>query len=433
MIQISPEFRQEETDCQRIKLEPEQALQVPFPPGCPVLVMDKVLQNRILCSGEVTSVFVSFARNTGSCDNSYKVASTNVSGEVIRKIVNGAQIRYAINCPVKVLQSGASKLKSTQSIDGTIVGFESQPSSMTEFPAPDISAFLYTVDVTVLDNDKNSQLLRQRGISPSYLRFRPLVETQYLEEGKSSVVSFDEVSGRDDSIRNSVSASSDEHGEITMPAEKKVKIEDDSSISIRTSTTPKRDIIVRPHLYMQSPVTCKPIITSFASCTPLESIPSKFQGDMDKYKNANVPDFVSLVNFPTSRQGTCTDGTKMCVMCGQARFLSSPKAVNKLKIKLANMSRSDQCSPTHVAVIPHTAVIPAQNKGLCTNCDINVWIFNESGLQIKWCKGCKNFQTWASFGDKGSATKCLRCRERQREKYAASKQERTTAIKRKST
>merc|ERR1712161_116056 len=69
------------------------------------------------------------------------------------------------------------------------------------------------------------------------------------------------------------------------------------------------------------------------------------------------------------------------------------------------------------------ANIPTQNKGLCTVCDVNVWIVTASGLEIKWCKGCKNFRPWAAFGDKGLATKCGRCRERQREKYALQKEE----------
>jgi len=69
------------------------------------------------------------------------------------------------------------------------------------------------------------------------------------------------------------------------------------------------------------------------------------------------------------------------------------------------------------------ANIPTQNKGLCTICDVNVWIVTSSGLEIKWCKGCKNFRPWAAFGDKGLATKCVRCRERQREKYALQKEE----------
>jgi len=56
-------------------------------------------------------------------------------------------------------------------------------------------------------------------------------------------------------------------------------------------------------------------------------------------------------------------------------------------------------------------------------CDVNVWVVVQSRLEIKWCKGCKNFRPWAAFGDKGLATKCVRCRERQREKYAMQKEE----------
>ena len=70
-----------------------------------------------------------------------------------------------------------------------------------------------------------------------------------------------------------------------------------------------------------------------------------------------------------------------------------------------------------------THIIPRQNKGLCTACDVTVWVVSADGLEIKWCKGCKNFRPWAAFGDKGSATKCVRCRERQREKYAMQKDE----------
>jgi len=52
---------------------------------------------------------------------------------------------------------------------------------------------------------------------------------------------------------------------------------------------------------------------------------------------------------------------------------------------------------------------------------VTVWVINASGLQIKWCKGCKNFRPWAAFGEKGGATKCMKCRERQKEKYASQK------------
>lgn len=68
-------------------------------------------------------------------------------------------------------------------------------------------------------------------------------------------------------------------------------------------------------------------------------------------------------------------------------------------------------------------VIPVQNKGLCTACDVVVWVIKSNGKNIKWCKGCKNFRNWAAFGEKGSATKCEKCRNRQRVKYLEQKGE----------
>ena len=46
-----------------------------------------------------------------------------------------------------------------------------------------------------------------------------------------------------------------------------------------------------------------------------------------------------------------------------------------------------------------------------------------SSSAIKWCKGCKNFRHWpGAFGiEKSRATKCAKCRERQRIKYARTK------------
>lgn len=44
-------------------------------------------------------------------------------------------------------------------------------------------------------------------------------------------------------------------------------------------------------------------------------------------------------------------------------------------------------------------------------------------MTIKWCKGCKNFRHWSAFGEKTRATKCAKCRDRQKEKYAAQKEE----------
>lgn len=46
---------------------------------------------------------------------------------------------------------------------------------------------------------------------------------------------------------------------------------------------------------------------------------------------------------------------------------------------------------------------------------------NPSGMNIKWCKGCKNFRKWIDFGVKGYSSKCERCRQQQATRYANQK------------
>jgi hypothetical protein len=122
--------------------------------------------------------------------------------------------------------------------------------------------------------------------------------------------------------------------------------------------------------------------------------------DMEGQKDTPVPEFISLMNFPSL---SLPDNQRCCVMCGQACPTSAAMKQNKQKL-----GRSGSKSNAELAFIP------TQNKGLCTLCDVHVWIIATSG---------KNFRCWAAFGDKGHATKCMRCRERQREKYAAQKEE----------
>eukprot|EP00339_Tiarina_fusa_P029700 CAMPEP_0117039884 /NCGR_PEP_ID=MMETSP0472-20121206/27952_1 /TAXON_ID=693140 ORGANISM="Tiarina fusus, Strain LIS" /NCGR_SAMPLE_ID=MMETSP0472 /ASSEMBLY_ACC=CAM_ASM_000603 /LENGTH=502 /DNA_ID=CAMNT_0004750475 /DNA_START=302 /DNA_END=1810 /DNA_ORIENTATION=+ len=177
-------------------------------------------------------------------------------------------------------------------------------------------------------------------------------------------------------------------------------------------------------------------------CVPLKPpIPSKFQGDMEKMKSAPVPEFTSLVNFPAhmsqKQSVNLPDGMRCCVMCGQACPCSTgtKKKGGTLTNASCKANKSDSClAPRSSNGQDHLmgdkngyAIIPTQNKGLCTLCDVNVWVVVNTGLEIKWCKGCKNFRPWAAFGDKGLATKCLRCRERQREKYALQKEEKEKA------
>jgi len=142
------------------------------------------------------------------------------------------------------------------------------------------------------------------------------------------------------------------------------------------------------------------ILPSYQNCIPLKPpIPSKFQGDMEKVKSASVPDFSKLVNFSAHNQAL-PEGMRCCVLCGEPRPFGGSK-------------QSQDCA----------FVIPNQNKGLCTRCDVSVWVVASSGLEIKWCKRCKNFRPWAAFGTKGRATKCHTCREEQRKKYAEQKKE----------
>eukprot|EP00569_Conticribra_weissflogii_P004229 CAMPEP_0171337358 /NCGR_PEP_ID=MMETSP0878-20121228/6642_1 /TAXON_ID=67004 /ORGANISM="Thalassiosira weissflogii, Strain CCMP1336" /LENGTH=553 /DNA_ID=CAMNT_0011838977 /DNA_START=147 /DNA_END=1808 /DNA_ORIENTATION=+ len=102
-----------------------------------------------------------------------------------------------------------------------------------------------------------------------------------------------------------------------------------------------------------------------------------------KNDHVPVPEFRQLVNYPNAKHFA------RCVMCND-----------------------------------DTHKIPKQNKGVCTSCDEGVWMLLNSGMQIRWCKGCKNFKKWISFGIKGHSTKCERCRTQQAERYALNKKER---------
>jgi hypothetical protein len=159
--------------------------------------------------------------------------------------------------------------------------------------------------------------------------------------------------------------------------------------------------------------------------------------EIDKVKSAQVPEFTSLVNFPAhmsqKQSVNLPDGMRCCVMCGQACPCSSGNKCKKGGSTKAPKNNDGNLAPRNsngqdiMGDKNGYAIIPTQNKGLCTLCDVNVWVVVTTGLEIKWCKGCKNFRPWASFGDKGLATKCLRCRERQREKYALQKEEKEKA------
>jgi hypothetical protein len=209
------------------------------------------------------------------------------------------------------------------------------------------------------------------------------------------------------------------------------------SISVRsnsTSTTMMKDQSINSS--SSSKGSCNTVTDgnspSCKRCVPLqEPIPSKHWGKDEKTKNLILPDFHRLVNFPdylsksrgfvpgggdTSASGGCSkavSGKKNCVMCGKLRICSASSLTEKGRPGGGGGINTDG-DDGHI--------IPRQNKGLCTACDVAVWVVMADGMEIKWCKGCKNFRHWAAFGDKGSATKCVRCRHRQKEKYAKQKE-----------
>lgn len=190
-----------------------------------------------------------------------------------------------------------------------------------------------------------------------------------------------------------------------------------------------------PHHLPPPPMELNPSKRKCVSLKP--PIPSKFQGDIEKVKGAPVPEFTALVNYPAhmsqKQSVNLPEGMRCCVMCGQACPCSNSTKTNGSSSNSTNGNKKHPSSSGNKKDAASMekqsgfAIIPTQNKGLCTLCDVNVWVVCQSGLEIKWCKGCKNFRPWAAFGDKGLATKCLRCRERQREKYALQKEEKDKA------
>lgn len=130
----------------------------------------------------------------------------------------------------------------------------------------------------------------------------------------------------------------------------------------------------------------KPVTSATGGPLPCMKMPPPLPSrcEHDNCPDIPIPIFQELVNFPTARY------YKKCVMCNSDEF-----------------------------------PIPKQNKGICINCDSAVWVVNPSGMQIKWCKGCKNFRKWSDFGNKGHSTKCEMRRQQQAKRYAEHKHKTT--------
>eukprot|EP00546_Thalassionema_frauenfeldii_P015608 CAMPEP_0178908168 /NCGR_PEP_ID=MMETSP0786-20121207/7775_1 /TAXON_ID=186022 /ORGANISM="Thalassionema frauenfeldii, Strain CCMP 1798" /LENGTH=603 /DNA_ID=CAMNT_0020580045 /DNA_START=234 /DNA_END=2042 /DNA_ORIENTATION=- len=90
---------------------------------------------------------------------------------------------------------------------------------------------------------------------------------------------------------------------------------------------------------------------------PLPSKSSTHQADDDDDDNEDLPCFSLLINYPSvpfNNVKRNTLGFKYCIMCGLACPIRNPTT-----------KPDDKESPR--------PTIPAQNKGLCTHCDVSVW------------------------------------------------------------
>ena len=123
------------------------------------------------------------------------------------------------------------------------------------------------------------------------------------------------------------------------------------------SKSPAKPIIMRENP-PNTTMTTNPPITDMATNSPNTTMAPP-RCEVDNAPDVELPAFCQLVNFPTARY------YGNCVMCDESEFS-----------------------------------IPKQNKGVCNNCDVAIWVVNPSGMNIKWCKGCKNFRKWIDFGMK---------------------------------
>ncbi len=375
----------ETPESQLIQLEKSQASKVPFPLDCPVIVLDKSPEKvNILYSGDVAAVYVSFDHSTGSCHNCYRITSRNAQGVINSEVVSGDRIRYAINCPITV-SSKANKLESDEAIEGIIKGFEivsegvsaldGSSSLSSSSSSGSALSFLYTVEVTAIGSNSEEKTFRQRGITPEHIRFRAKTNSissykQSLCE-KTSVVSLDEPKSQTyNTPCKQVTTPKVLHtGTFNLPCKTP------SSDSPATPKTPNRRSSFNdanpPQLISGEVSESK----TFMKCHPLpQPHPTHYQGDLNE--NVRLPDFTFITNFTSTKAGM-PEGCKACVMCGEVRRCNNGKST-----KTKSMKNSSSYSEDSV-------VIPNQNKGLCTLCDVNIWVIKSSGIQVKWCKGCK--------------------------------------------
>lgn len=243
-------------------------------------------------------------------------------------------------------------------------------------------------------------------------------------------------------------------GSLSVPQPQLQATHKSARASKKTSTMQTQQQHPRPlGSHAVPPPPLKRLARSTNRCIPLQNpVPGRLQSkSIDEEglptsgglgASSVLPEFHRIVNFPdylckTKNNNGGASIKKHCVMCGKLRLCAAPASVVHQRKGYSTSASMMQADDTNSDKSSHF-IIPAQNKLVCTQCDVTVWSLKlqptmngaverpagSSGtrnIEIKWCKGCKNFKAWAAFGDKGGATKCEKCRNRQREKYALQK------------
>lgn len=90
----------------------------------------------------------------------------------------------------------------------------------------------------------------------------------------------------------------------------------------------------------------------------------------------SIPAVTELANFPQHcGKPRRSDGAKCCIMCGSLRLVCDSR-------------------PREPSEAP---CIHSSSRGVCTTCEVSVWVLAESGLRIKSCSKCKCFCHVAAF------------------------------------
>ena len=136
-----------------------------------------------------------------------------------------------------------------------------------------------------------------------------------------------------------------------------------------------QDKLPAGHVSVLGTGACRPLLN------PRAKTRDHYLGDdVEALQLAEPPPYESILNFPQGRRKQRYCDERLCVMCGlyfPTTSRASPSYDGKKK-RAGNLRSARKGGAT---------TIPSQNRGVCTNCDLVVWIHVPTGYQLKFCKG----------------------------------------------